>query len=150
MYPRTNIPKFSCVIPGGKRGSEKEKEFCANRASGHQRNCHFPFRFFLHVRGMVWITVRYGICPFQWLLKAQSELSPPPLLRPPAVSVHWILCCRWTTVRRRALGCDTQLCDNSLLLTVWVSWKCCGKTQWCDQCCKLKIHSLCACVYLPE
>ncbi len=43
---------------------KKKKEFCANRASGHQRNCDFPFRFCFHVRGMVWIIVPSVICPF--------------------------------------------------------------------------------------
>lgn len=99
------------VFPVEER-SEKEKDFCANRASGHQCNCHFPFRFFFDVSGMVWITVQSVICPFHGCLRPKAS-SYPHLFPYLQLSLYnWILCCCLTTVRHRVAGCDTQVCDS--------------------------------------
>lgn len=61
------------VFPVENEAVKKKKEFCANRASGHQFNCHFPFRFFFHVSGMVWIIVQSVICPFHGCLMPEAS-----------------------------------------------------------------------------
>lgn len=101
------------IFPVGKKKQWKEKDFCANRASGHQCNCHFPFRFFFHVSGMVWITVQSVICPFHGCLRPKQALAPSSYPTSSWLQSVQLDTCL-TRVRHRAAGCDTQVCDNSL------------------------------------
>lgn len=77
LIPGPTFQSLVVVFPGVKL-SQKQTAFCSNGAPGHPNNCHFPFRFFFHKSGMVWIIVQSFICPAHVDQKALSNLTPPP------------------------------------------------------------------------
>lgn len=103
IYPTTNIPRFSCGIPGGKWRSDKDI-FVLTGPLDIIVQLPRPFLILLSCE---WHGVNY--CPawdlsFSWLFKVQSEPRPQPPPLSPAALHSWMLYCRLTRVRQRAAG----------------------------------------------